>query len=637
MRKNNHPIILATILAIAFLATKPALAGKYANVCEVLLEDTFFEETFTEQLVKCQLPKKRLAKWAYCFALPHCCVPMACKTDPVCASIKVVEDIKKVRNILKEKGEINCSFRFINSREFLDKLLMYALENGIDLLTGGFENEVMELVNANLDVLEAQAVRPSAEVRELMKAYIKPWYNGGDYGFSYQDLDNIKIVPDLHPLARAWLRDMDGITLGPVIVVKLEHFRRLTSHPQLEWYDLLTGSHAQLSESLDLLAHELVHVKQQREEGQNDFFKNYLVNVVYSGGYGHDPYEQEAYSFAAEMAENWGGNFCEAVYEVHNIKIDLYDLNRSHITCTKKYGLGFEYLEDFQQVVTEPYISFDGAVSLCNEQYTRQSGVRSDCLYDGKPIGYSLYWNHERVGYAPFWSRTQGVNNCNQNSTNASNRDVDCTFNGENMGYELFHNGVRVAFEPAWDRSHAVANCARNREIFPDKEVDCTFDGHGLGYEGYIDDVRVRAWANIEREGAARSCYALMMQNPNKQVFCFYDGESIGYVGLVDGEVTEIGPVANRDNAVKRCLALQASNVGRNVFCTHQGESLGYELFWNRKRVGYGPDWTIADAAKNCRWNLKTNGNDYHIDCKFDGERIPIIFNFFYEVPTLSF
>jgi TolB-like protein len=52
------------------------------------------------------------------------------------------------------------------------------------------------------------------------------------------------------------------------------------------------------------------------------------------------------------------------------------------------------------------------------------------------------------------------------------------------------------------------------------------------------------------------------------------------------------------------------------------GFGVGYELFWNGKRVGFEPEWSIEEAIKNLEWNRKTN-TQYMVEGYYNGKKMP--------------
>lgn len=58
------------------------------------------------------------------------------------------------------------------------------------------------------------------------------------------------------------------------------------------------------------------------------------------------------------------------------------------------------------------------------------------------------------------------------------------------------------------------------------------------------------------------------------------------------------------------------------IACSFIGFGVGCELFWNGKRVGFEPEWSIEDATNNLEWNRKTNIQDT-IEGYYNGKKMP--------------
>jgi TolB-like protein len=52
------------------------------------------------------------------------------------------------------------------------------------------------------------------------------------------------------------------------------------------------------------------------------------------------------------------------------------------------------------------------------------------------------------------------------------------------------------------------------------------------------------------------------------------------------------------------------------------GFGVGYELFWDGKRVGFEPEWSIEEAIKNLEWNRKTN-TQFKVEGYYNGKKMP--------------
>jgi len=52
------------------------------------------------------------------------------------------------------------------------------------------------------------------------------------------------------------------------------------------------------------------------------------------------------------------------------------------------------------------------------------------------------------------------------------------------------------------------------------------------------------------------------------------------------------------------------------------GFGVGYELFWDGNRVGFEPEWSMEEAAKNLQWNRSTY-SDKKVEGYFHGKKMP--------------
>jgi hypothetical protein len=52
------------------------------------------------------------------------------------------------------------------------------------------------------------------------------------------------------------------------------------------------------------------------------------------------------------------------------------------------------------------------------------------------------------------------------------------------------------------------------------------------------------------------------------------------------------------------------------------GFGVGYELFWDDHRIGFEPEWSMDQAAKNLQWNRSTYP-DKKVEGKFNGKKMP--------------
>lgn len=264
-----------------------------------------------------------------CLLLPHCCLPVICKVSPECGIAKIV--YKVIANI----GDTHC-FDNITAVELYDRWVNRQIALTADLLTGGLLSTFLPLVNGNIDQVAASGSPLPQNVKNLLNQIIEPVYNGGQTGYTYDDVNNIKIVNEnKNYLTRFWMQK-GAITLGPVIVLTDADYNNLMSAGNVtDLNGLLTAQRpAAFSDAMMVLLHEMVHVNQYAELGRETFTTNYLLKnaPLVTDGYGFCEFEQEAYKFAASTAERLGKNFC---YDVSPTLNDFNQrfLSRGPLSC----------------------------------------------------------------------------------------------------------------------------------------------------------------------------------------------------------------------------------------------------------------------------------------------------------------
>jgi hypothetical protein len=393
-----------TMTAIAFalgLAPWSAQAEPTLNlnVCEKLVEDLFIPPTFSE-MRSCNKPSKIAGKIAYCAALPHCCVPGVCLTDPLCYTLKKVQTVE---GYWKHRGDIYCSTKGITPRDLLTKILMDQIANAADLLTGTTLDLAINVVAADSDSMYYRAKSVPSVWKEYVKALVAPIYDGGASGFNHSDLDGMRIISSSDWNGQMYLQGAaNAITLGQLVVVKSSI------------YDLIMNQTISSSlydndrlNAVEVLIHELVHVKQYRTLGRTRFLKEYIFqNMLNLFKYCQDSFEKEAYSYGARVAQTWDGPYCKATKTQHNDKIKECGLSLDLLTCSQSAGvcaLGQTGCKRSPAVVHRVALNCDGS-KLSNSQvqdislssgyrnYTCANSHRAHCIDDGSFDIYYSEW-----------------------------------------------------------------------------------------------------------------------------------------------------------------------------------------------------------------------------------------------------
>jgi hypothetical protein len=295
------------------------------NVCERLIESIVIPPTF-EEFFTCNDD-------ACGFFHLDCCVPGLCLADPFCT-------ILSRRLITPEQifnaGDVYCSVT-LTPEQYLERLVNGRLDDlaslGTFLTTGGLS----QLIEFDEQVMAQAGRQAPSHVRNLIRDLTAPVYDGGATGFSYADMDDVKIVSSSFPTAGFYLPgDRAAITLGPVIVMKSDIYDALFAgaNSGVSYAAFLTSTSVSRDyiEAVDTLIHELVHVKQYRELGKANFTVQYLGQAL-ANGYGEISFEEEAFVYEIELTELQGGRWCGVMANTDNNFISTFSLPVAPNTC----------------------------------------------------------------------------------------------------------------------------------------------------------------------------------------------------------------------------------------------------------------------------------------------------------------
>jgi hypothetical protein len=267
-----------------------------------------------------------------------CCIPQVCKVTPACGLARVV-----IETIAKA-GDVHC-FSGISAEELWQRWKDRQIAFLIDYFTGGIAEVLLPLVKADIAVLALMGDHLPEHQQGLLKEIIGPVYDYGNTGFGYEDISNIKIINfNRNENTKIWRstrngEPAEGLTLGRIIILKEENYNELMNPANkytLRELLLGAGSDAYVN-ALVTIIHELVHVKQHRVLGTDAFILNYLMKTapVISGGYGHDPYEREAYNFEADILLRHGDVLCERTAPMEDQANVMFDLGRAPVACSR--------------------------------------------------------------------------------------------------------------------------------------------------------------------------------------------------------------------------------------------------------------------------------------------------------------
>jgi len=102
--------------------------------------------------------------------------------------------------------------------------------------------------------------------------------------------------------------------------------------------------------------------------------------------------------------------------------------------------------------------------------------------------------------------------------------------------------------------------------------------------------------------------------------FSKLDGEFMLMVNMVNIKTGRIEKTESRttsENSAQMKLRMTTY-----IAYSFIGFGVGYELFWDGKRVGFEPDWSIEEATKNLEWNNRTH-TQVKVEGRYNGEEMP--------------
>ena len=200
---------------------------------------------------------------------------------------------------------------------------------------------------------------------------------------------------------------------------------------------------------------------------------------------------------------------------------------------TKEYsedGYMFKY-ESPGEIKMRPGWSKDKAIAHAKGKFSRgYKNIKS--VYNGKKLGYELFWDGNRVGYEPKWSKSKAIANCQWNKDKYHpDKFIKGVYEGKTIGYELFWDGKRVGYEPKWSKSKAIANCQWNKDKYhPDKFIKGLYEGKTLGYELFWDGNRVGYEPGWSKAQAISNCKWNIKKYTNKSILGKYEGKILFYI-----------------------------------------------------------------------------------------------------------
>jgi hypothetical protein len=197
---------------------------------------------------------------AHCFLNPACCTSGLCRFFPDCY-IEMLQQFAA--------GTTYCDF---TGDEFLARWFANQVRNP------ALPTETMLLAfDSYVASVAAQGSPIPSTVRQTLKDLIAPIYDNGAHGYSYYDVDTVKIINSSNIDAnKAWNGSFGGVTLGPVIILRDDLYNSIMSlHPstlaEVQWGYSWDGQWQTYVDALETLVHEMNHVGQFRRYGSDTF------------------------------------------------------------------------------------------------------------------------------------------------------------------------------------------------------------------------------------------------------------------------------------------------------------------------------------------------------------------------------
>ena len=268
-------------------------APQQTNVCETLVENLVVP-AHTELF--CDIDT-----WELAF-LPWCAAPGACFVDPTCITF---QQTKEIAETIYYAGDLYCDFREVDPEEMIEKLGNGLYTDTVKLTTGGTSSILFNVAEAHIDTLSCSADYLSSNLKDVIDhiAVESPWPR--DEYFYNVDLDRATIIDRSAPLADIYLREGYGaITLDSLIIFRDTAYLALSSWSHT-WDEVKFGQLTVAEEQAMIsLIHELVHVRQYRQMGEEQFINSYLTEAL-QNDYPSISMEQQAYSFQSWASKEY--------------------------------------------------------------------------------------------------------------------------------------------------------------------------------------------------------------------------------------------------------------------------------------------------------------------------------------------
>jgi hypothetical protein len=313
------------------------------NICERLIEELTVERVVPHETKSCDWSAAECAI-GFFGGTPECCLPHACDIDPACYTIHTINETVQY---VYHAGDVYCDPREVSAQDLLTKFsrrLLVDPKTGVPLqLTDPAAAPVVEALEATVAAVECASPGLSSSAKQVLtdlKNGFRGSFNehGVSGGWTSAELSSVRITNEHGPL-RDFLIDKDlrdAMTLGNLVIMKDAAFEALTSSKPPSAADLLEGrSTYQFIDAIDLMEHELVHVRQYREIGGSDFSYIYLAQLA-EEGYDGAALEDEAYTFGSDVARERGGDYCKEQIDAYQYLEDKRDITLHVDPCAAR-------------------------------------------------------------------------------------------------------------------------------------------------------------------------------------------------------------------------------------------------------------------------------------------------------------
>ena len=255
------------------------------NVCRTLVEDLVIppvvrlEPTCNIEGVECAL-------------LPHCCAPGACLGFPECV---ITEEVIERAEQVIHAGETYCSVEEVTGHSLIVDFVNKRIQDPTDFVSGGSSSVVFRHIGAELDEIECQHGKELGRFKEIVDGFmaLHDFPRGAFYDI---DVDIARITSKRDSGLPVPISDFKAITLGSLIVLPNASYD-IWNNLLWSWPGTVKTWSAREMEVLFTLMHELVHIRQYREIGREEFLNRYLVDALVHGDTSAN-LEAEAYEFS---------------------------------------------------------------------------------------------------------------------------------------------------------------------------------------------------------------------------------------------------------------------------------------------------------------------------------------------------